>query len=221
MSFDLSVPIEMKHHRLSRSVFSLLWKHDRQTRTLTLKWKSPKSVFLFLFIFLRQSHKILFYFFKRIDGILFTKNLKTRFSSEGQETWSGIAWQGTIELSFFYSFNWNIVATVQLLSRAWLFATPRTAACQASLSITHWGHTTVPRQERVKEQIPDSQLKTPDCAFSSSHTCSLETIYENSINNLGRNKFLSKPNLQMKSKIGNTISDAGRLQEDQNPTVCC
>ena len=40
---------------------------------------------------------------------------------------------------------------------------------------------------------------------------SLETIYERSINNLGRNKFLSKPNQQMMSKIGNTILDAGEV----------
>ena len=33
--------------------------------------------------------------------------------------------------------NWNSVSSVQLLSRVWLFATPWTAACQASLSITN------------------------------------------------------------------------------------
>ena len=30
-----------------------------------------------------------------------------------------------------------VISSVQLLSRVWLFATPRTAACQASLSITN------------------------------------------------------------------------------------
>ena len=33
--------------------------------------------------------------------------------------------------------NWNSVSSVQLLSCVWLFATPWTAACQASLSITN------------------------------------------------------------------------------------
>ena len=33
--------------------------------------------------------------------------------------------------------EWYVINSVQLLSRVWLFATPRTAACQASLSITN------------------------------------------------------------------------------------
>ena len=33
--------------------------------------------------------------------------------------------------------EWYVINSVQLLSCAWLFATPRTAACQASLSITN------------------------------------------------------------------------------------
>ena len=33
--------------------------------------------------------------------------------------------------------EWYVINSVQLLSRVWLFATSRTAACQASLSITN------------------------------------------------------------------------------------
>ena len=61
-------------------------------------------------------------------------------------------------------------------------------------------------------------MNTLDCSFSSLYMYSPETIYENLVNNFGRNEFLSKSNPQMNE---NTISDAGKLQEDQNPTLCC
>ena len=48
--------------------------------------------------------------------------------------------QSLLKLQLFFGgliyFHINIFSTVQLLSRVWLFATPWTAACQASLSIT-------------------------------------------------------------------------------------
>ena len=44
------------------------------------------------------------------------------------------SWLGEI---FIILFSMKIFSSVQLLSRVWLFATPWTAACQASLSITN------------------------------------------------------------------------------------
>ena len=51
---------------------------------------------------------------------------------------------------------WYQFSSVQLLSRVWLFATPRIAACQASLSITN--SRSSPRLMSIESVMPSSHL---------------------------------------------------------------
>ena len=48
----------------------------------------------------------------------------------------GISVDGKLFENQLYFINWILVVVVQLLSHVWLFPTPWTAACQASLSFT-------------------------------------------------------------------------------------
>ena len=50
----------------------------------------------------------------------------------------------------------NCISSVQLLSRVWLFATPWTAACQASLSITN--SRSPPKPMSIESVVPSSHL---------------------------------------------------------------
>ena len=54
-----------------------------------------------------------------------------------QVRWSGIPISLIIFHSLLWFTQWKALSSVQSLSHVWLFATPWTAACQASLSITN------------------------------------------------------------------------------------
>ena len=67
---------------------------------------------------------------------------------------------GSLGLTFFIiqTFLFNIVynSSVQLLSHVWLFVTPWTAACQASLSITNsWS---LPKLMSIESVMPSNHL---------------------------------------------------------------
>ena len=61
-----------------------------------------------------------------------------------------------IQPSHVYIYIWYIFSSVQLLSRVWLFVTPWTAACQASLSITNsWS---LPKPMSIESTMPSNHL---------------------------------------------------------------
>ena len=59
-------------------------------------------------------------------------------------------------IKFHYPLTWWMFSSVQLLSRVWLFATPWTAAHQASLSITN--SRSLPKLMSIESVMPSNHL---------------------------------------------------------------
>ena len=75
-------------------------------------------------------------------------DIKNRLLDYVEEGKDGMIWENSIETCLFIS--------VQLLSHVWLFVTPWTAACQASLSITNsWS---LPKLMSVESVMPSNHL---------------------------------------------------------------
>ena len=81
----------------------------------------------------------------------------TTLNCSSKDTIKGVNRQATDWKKFYNTYIWKYVfSSIQSLSHVWLFATPWTAACQASLSITN--SPSVPKLMSIESVMPSNHL---------------------------------------------------------------